>query len=147
MFPMGLMAPFSARAPLPGTALLLTLLPCFAPFARNTHPHFLHRTIESGLFLFNPPLRKALLTVRNMTYPLASTGMLALPKNEIFDLEDFVRAQALVHDDLRIKLRILSTNVLTTVRGACDEVVDQFLKINSIAANHKMTFMERASLR
>ncbi|KAJ1441552.1 dynein heavy chain, N-terminal region 2-domain-containing protein, partial [Ochromonadaceae sp. CCMP2298] len=38
-------------------------------------------------------------------------------------------------------------NVLTTVRSACDEVVDQFLKANNIAANHKMTFMERAALR
>ena len=30
---------------------------------------------------------------------------------------------------------------------ACDEVVDQFLRINNIVADHKMTFMERASLR
>lgn len=33
------------------------------------------------------------------------------------------------------------------MRVACDEVVDQFLKTNNIAANHKMTFMERAALR
>ena len=33
------------------------------------------------------------------------------------------------------------------MRIACDEVVDQFLKTNNIAANHKMTFMERAALR
>jgi len=30
---------------------------------------------------------------------------------------------------------------------ACDEVVDHFLRINNIVADHKMTFMERASLR
>ncbi|RYH31858.1 hypothetical protein EON65_01740 [archaeon] len=105
------------------------------------------KSVETNLFLFNPPLRKALLAVRNMTYPLASMGMLSLPKNQIFDLEDFVKAQAMIHDELRIKLRVLSGNVLNTVRSACDEVVDQFLKINNIAANHKMTFMERASLR
>eukprot|EP01039_Chlorochromonas_danica_P005727 gene5727-6311_t len=104
-------------------------------------------SVEANLFLFSPPLRKALLAVRNMTYPLVSLGMLSLPKNQIFDLEDFVRAQALVHDELRVKLRVLSGSVLTTVRSACDEVVDQFLKINNIAANHKMTFMERAALR
>ena len=33
------------------------------------------------------------------------------------------------------------------VKMACDEVVDQFLRINNIVADHKMTFMERASLR
>ena len=105
------------------------------------------QNIESNLFVFNPPLRRALIQVREMTIPLANTGMLSLPKGQIFDLDDFIRAQAHVHDELRTKLRNLSNSVLTTVRAACDEVVDQFLKINNIAANHKMTFMERAALR
>lgn len=35
----------------------------------------------------------------------------------------------------------------TQTKMACDEVVDQFLRINNIVADHKMTFMERASLR
>lgn len=78
---------------------------------------------------------------------IANTGMLSLPKGETFDLEDFIKVQALVHDELREKLRKLSGDVLATVRSACDEVVDQFLKLNNIAANHKMTFMERAALR
>ena len=52
-----------------------------------------------------------------------------------------------VHHDLRGKLETLSVNVIRSVRIACDEVVDQFLKTNNIAANHKMTFMERAALR
>eukprot|EP01034_Spumella_vulgaris_P027167 gene27167-33850_t len=103
--------------------------------------------IETNLFLFNHPLRKALLQVRVMTIPLSNMGMISLPKGETFNLEDFVRVQALVHDELRLSLKQLSTNVLTTVRSACDEVVDQFLKANDIAANHKMTFMERAALR
>eukprot|EP00599_Poterioochromonas_sp_BG-1_P017876 CAMPEP_0173166600 /NCGR_PEP_ID=MMETSP1105-20130129/22117_1 /TAXON_ID=2985 /ORGANISM="Ochromonas sp., Strain BG-1" /LENGTH=3828 /DNA_ID=CAMNT_0014087887 /DNA_START=639 /DNA_END=12125 /DNA_ORIENTATION=- len=103
--------------------------------------------IENNLFTFNPPLRKALIIVREMTIPLANMGMLSLPKGQIFDLDDFIRAQAHVHEELRNKLRSLSNGVLTTVRSACDEVVDQFLKINNIAANHKMTFMERAALR
>jgi dynein heavy chain len=103
--------------------------------------------IESTLFVFNPPLRRAMINVREMTIPLTNTGMLSLPKGQIFDLDDFIRAQAHVHDELRSKLRHLSHSVLNTVRSACDEVVDQFLKINNIAANHKMTFMERAALR
>ena len=52
-----------------------------------------------------------------------------------------------MHHDLRGKLETLSVNVIRSVRIACDEVVDQFLKTNNIAANHKMTFMERAALR
>lgn len=52
-----------------------------------------------------------------------------------------------VHHDLRTKLESLSKNVISSVRVACDEVVDQFLKTNNIAANYKMTFMERAALR
>jgi dynein heavy chain, axonemal len=52
-----------------------------------------------------------------------------------------------VHHDLRLKLESLSKSVIKSVRVACDEVVDQFLKTNNIAANHKMTFMERAALR
>ena len=48
---------------------------------------------------------------------------------------------------MRLKLDELSVIVLNSVRSACDEVVDMFLKANNIAANHKMTFMERAALR
>jgi len=103
--------------------------------------------IESNLFLFSQPLRKALLQVRTMTIPLSNMGMLSLPAGVTFDLEDFVRVQGVVHEELRGNLRSLSTSVLATVRSACDEVVDQFLKANNIAANHKMTFMERAALR
>ena len=80
--------------------------------------------IESNLFLFSKPLRLALLSVRAMTIPLANMGMLSLPKGETFNLDDFVRVQALVHDELRLKLRQLSGNILSTVRGACDEVVE-----------------------
>ena len=40
-----------------------------------------------------------------------------------------------------------SEDVLTIVRGACDEVLDQFLAANNIVAEHKMTFMEKAAMR
>lgn len=105
--------------------------------------------LESTLFLFNPPLRNAMLAVRHASTPLANLGMLSLtqPVGEIFSLEAFVLAQAKVHEQLRQQLEDLSAIVLSNVRSACDEVVDQFLKANNIAANHKMTFMERAALR
>lgn len=49
--------------------------------------------LDKNLFLFNPPLRNALLTVRQLSVPLSTTGMLSLPPGEIFDIEDFIQAQ------------------------------------------------------
>jgi dynein heavy chain len=103
--------------------------------------------LETNLFLFNPPLRVALFKVRELSMQLAKIGVLSFPVGETFNLEDFVKTQNLVHDQLRVQLDDLSQAVLSSVRSACDEVVDQFLKANNIAANHKMTFMERAALR
>ena len=60
---------------------------------------------------------------------------------EIFKLEEFLSAQRELHDGLNTKFEELSGKVLKTVRIACDEVVDEFLKANNIVANHKMTFM------
>ena len=62
-------------------------------------------------------------------------------------MEDFVKTQNAVHLTMKGRIETLSAAVLSTVRSACDEVVDEFLKANNIVANHKMTFMERASLR
>ena len=50
--------------------------------------------LDKNLFLFNPPLRNALLTVRELSVPLSTTGMLSLPAGEIFDIEDFIKAQS-----------------------------------------------------
>jgi dynein heavy chain len=103
--------------------------------------------LSSALFCLCPPLREALLNVRSTSMPMASMGMLSLPVGEIFDHERFVEVQLAVQADLRGKLDNLSGIVLSSVRTACDTVVDQFLKANNIAADHKMTFMERAALR
>eukprot|EP00605_Chrysophyceae_sp_TOSAG23-4_P002255 GSChrysophyteH1.ASY1.ANO1.2499.1 assembled CDS len=103
--------------------------------------------LQSSLFLLCAPLRTALLNIRANSMPMASLGMLDMPQGKIFDVDDFARDQTEVADDLRRQLDELSSVVLTSARTACDEVVDQFLKANNIAANHKMTFMERAALR
>ena len=103
--------------------------------------------LSSSMFCLCAPLREALLTVRRTSMPMASLGMLSLPAGEIFDVDAFVKTQLAVQADLRGKLDDLSAIVLSSVRAACDAVVDQFLKANNIAANHKMTFMERAALR
>lgn len=69
------------------------------------------------------------------------------PIGSVFDLDNFVLLQQNVHEKLRVELDNLSSYVLNSVRTACDEVVDVFLRANNIIANHKMTFMERAALR
>eukprot|EP01041_Mallomonas_annulata_P001585 gene1585-3062_t len=102
--------------------------------------------LAADLFLFNPPLRAALLSVRQMCAELGTQSLLHLG-GEVNRLEDFIKAQNAVHVSMKTKIELLSASVLATVRSACDEVVDEFLKANSIVANHKMTFMERASLR
>ena len=114
---------------------------------RNGKMKLAGSALDTNLFLFNPPLRRALLKVRELSAPMASLGLLSLPVGKTFDLDDFVKEQASVHGALQKQLEDLSNDVIRNVRLACDEVVDQFLKANNIAANHKMTFMERAALR
>ena len=48
---------------------------------------------------------------------------------------------------MEVWLTGFSDDVRALVRGACDEVLNQFLANNKIDADHKMTFMERAALR
>lgn len=51
-------------------------------------------SLDKSLFLFNPPLRNALLAVRQLSGPLSTMGMLSLPPRETFDIEDFIKAQS-----------------------------------------------------
>ena len=44
-------------------------------------------------------------------------------------------------------LQEFSEKIHEVARSALDEVVDGFLKANGIVADHRMTFMERTSLR
>lgn len=50
-------------------------------------------------------------------------------------------------DDVGQRLQELSRSVHEATRDALDAVVDQFLQSNEIVADHRMTFMERTSLR
>ena len=102
--------------------------------------------LSNNLFLFNASLRHALLTVREECAVLGCAALMDL-KGEAYNLDTFVKCQNIVHMEARTKIESLSQTVLSTARVACDEVVDEFLKENNIVANHKMTFMERASLR
>lgn len=44
-------------------------------------------------------------------------------------------------------LRQFSEKIHEVARASLDEVVDEFLRTNGIVADHRMTFMERTSLR
>ena len=65
----------------------------------------------------------------------------------MYELTQFVEAQHTLQETLTVTLSHFSTDVHVIVRAACDDIVDQFLRQNKIVADHKMTFMERASLR
>lgn len=106
-------------------------------------------SLQGKLFLFNPPLYRSLMKIKGLCIDLAKqANMISLdPPGRIFDLEEFISCQQKVHETLKQSLSKLSATVLSSVRAACDEVVDNFLKTNNIIANHKMTFMERAALR
>ena len=50
--------------------------------------------LTKNLFLFNPPLRNALLVVRQLSGPLSSLGMLSVPSKATYDIHDFITAQS-----------------------------------------------------
>ena len=50
--------------------------------------------LSKNLFLFNPPLRSALLLVRQLSGPLTSLGILSIPSKDTFDIHDFISAQS-----------------------------------------------------
>ena len=71
---------------------------------------------------------------------LVTIGLLSLPEKKTFKLEEFLKLQADVHSDLRMRLGELYNSVLSTVRAACDEVVDQFLKSNNSIDGQRSKF-------
>jgi hypothetical protein len=62
-------------------------------------------------------------------------------------LADFLAAQTKAQDAIAEQLAALNSDVHRLVRQACDLTIDEFLQANSIIADHRMTFMERAALR
>ena len=65
----------------------------------------------------------------------------------IFKIDEFLVAQEKKRELMGDWLLDFTDDVRMIVRGACDSVLDDFLKGNSIVADHKMTFMEKAALR
>ena len=104
-------------------------------------------TLRSTLFLFVPALRQALMRIKEHCCKIAALRLLDIDRAKVYELTQFVEAQHALQERLTVQLSHFSTDVHAIVRAACDDIVDQFLRQNKIVADHKMTFMERASLR
>ena len=103
--------------------------------------------ITGNLFLFVPALRDALIEIKRKCVEIGASRLFDIVQGTTYTLEEFVAAQQAIQEDLTVRLNDFSGDIHQIVRSACDDIVDQFLHANKIQADHKMTFMERASLR
>ena len=105
------------------------------------------KALSENLFLLNPPLRAALLRLRRLCAEVRGWTLFTCDHSKTYTLEAFVAAQAERRVVVTTWLTQFSTDVRGLIRLACDQVLDAFLADNKIEPQHKMTFMERASLR
>jgi dynein heavy chain len=103
--------------------------------------------LVKNLFIFIPSLRDALMTIKSLCVSVTNLRLIDVASKETLKLDSFIKSQHALQESLTTELSSFSVNIHNTVRGACDEIVDEFLKSNNIVADHRMTFMERASLR
>jgi dynein heavy chain len=103
--------------------------------------------LSSNLFIFIPALRDALMTIKNLCAEVNKLRLIEVKTERTQTLAEFVESQKHLQSNLTEELSNFSIKIHNSVRSACDEIVDEFLKANTIVADHKMTFMERASLR
>ncbi|KAH8072853.1 dynein light chain binding protein [Aureococcus anophagefferens] len=103
--------------------------------------------LKGSLFLFIPSLRDALLEIQALCQKTLALSLLEAEPGKTYELDEFAAAQAHLQDRRAEALVRFSGDVQSLARTACDEVVDSFLRAAKIVADHRMTFMERASLR
>ena len=108
--------------------------------------------VGTQLFGTDATLGPALLQVRALSIAIADVELFALPtKSSVAAdarmLEAFVTEQAARRSDATVQLAAIAKNVCTIVRSACDDILEAFLAAHNIAADVRMSFMERAALR
>ena len=103
--------------------------------------------LDSGLFFLNPTLRVSLMRLRRLCFEVSRWRLFEVDTEKTYTLDEFCEEQAVKRHHVTTWLAHFTDDVRALVRGACDEVLDKFLADNSIQADHKMTFMERAALR
>lgn len=104
-------------------------------------------SLESKLFILNKQLSAAILKVRQMCAKLSTSTLFKVELDKTTDLEEFRKLQEAHRREVQMHIIAFSDDVRVCVRDACDQVLDDFLAANSIVADVKMTFMERAALR
>jgi dynein heavy chain len=123
----------------------------FSVWKRNIAGHRILLAKESlleGLFYLNKELAPPLMRLRSRCVEVASWRLIEMPKKgEVCGLDDFMSWQTKRRSKIIQDLRVFNEEVLVLMTAACDGVVDSFLYTHKIEASHKMTFMERASLR
>lgn len=104
-------------------------------------------TLRASLFIFVPSLRDGLVKIQTLCYGALSMKLVETEPGKTYELAEFRRAQEKLQDDRAKSLVLFTSDAQRIARIACDEVVDAFLHDAKIVADHRMTFMERASLR
>ncbi|TMW63012.1 hypothetical protein Poli38472_005630 [Pythium oligandrum] len=105
------------------------------------------KALHERLFLLQPSLQITLLHLRALCLDVATLELVRFQPKRTYSLKEFENEQRLTRDQVTERLANFSQQSLQLCVQACDDVIDRFLEANKIAADHKMTFMERAALR
>ncbi|CAN0277010.1 unnamed protein product, partial [Hapterophycus canaliculatus] len=103
--------------------------------------------LRAGLFSFVTPLRLAIAEIRRECVYVETRRLFAVGEGETITLEAFLERQQTTQQEVAKLLQEFSEKIHEVARASLDEVVDGFLRTNGIVADHRMTFMERTSLR
>lgn len=104
-------------------------------------------SLQSNLFLFNMRLQKPLLHLHANCQAAREKELIEVEPSTTYRLSEFIEVQNNRRHAVSDWLSKFMKQVVLLVRGACDDVLDKFLSKNRIDGDHKLTFMERASLR
>ena len=104
-------------------------------------------SLQTNLFLFNMRLQKPLLHLHANCQAAREKELIEVEPSTTYRLSEFIEVQNNRRHAVSDWLSNFMKQVVLLVRGACDDVLDKFLSKNRIDGDHKLTFMERASLR
>ena len=105
------------------------------------------QSLQTNLFLFNMRLQKPLLHLHASCQAAREKELIEVDTSRTYTLSEFIQVQNNRRHAVADWLSKFMKQVVMLVRGACDDVLDKFLSLNRIDGDHKLTFMERASLR
>ena len=105
------------------------------------------QSLKQKMFLFDPKLQKPLLKVFNMCADTRATKLIEVERSKTYQLDDFKESQKHRRDFVQKRISKFTESIVQMVRKACDQVLDVFIVKNKIDSEHRLTFMERATLR